>query len=189
MIHKRRIPEAIAFAAVLALGACGSAEAPGDAVPVAKEQRAVGVQPGYDGTTVKPGAPFRMSYRIVGTPIVGSPVTVELRVESLIRGREIAVDYRINDSDTMLLHEAQPARVLVEPADNENFVVQRVTVVPQRQGRMYLNVAASVDTDDGSMSSIMAVPIQVGEGGRLLEEQGEVVVGEDGEAIRVLPGD
>ncbi len=64
-----------------------------------------------------------------------------------------------------------------------------MTVVPQRQGRMYLNVAASLDTDEGSMSSIMAVPIQVGEGGRVLEEQGEVVVGEDGEAIRVLPGD
>ncbi len=189
MIRRRRIFPALAGAIVLALGACGSGAAPDNAAPQAKEQPTAGVQPGYDGTVVKPGAPFRMSYRIIGTPIVGSPVTVELRVETLERGRAIAVDYRINDSNTMLLHEAQPARVRVEPADNENFVVQRVTVVPQRQGRMYLNVAASIDTDEGSMSSIMAVPIQVGEGGRILEEQGEVVVGEDGEAIRVLPGD
>ncbi len=189
MIRKRRIRSAVAAAAVLALSACGSGAEPDATSPEEEVQNAAGVQPGYDGTTVKPGAPFRMSYRIIGTPIVGSPVTVELRVETLARGRQIAVDYRINDSATMLLHEAQPARVLIEPADNENFVIQRVTVVPQRQGRMYLNVAASIDTDDGSQSSIMAVPIQVGEGGRVLEEQGEVVVDEDGEAIRVLPGD
>ncbi len=189
MIRKQRISGAAALATVLALSACGSGAAPDATAPLEKVQDTAGVQPGYDATTVKPGAPFRMSYRIVGTPIVGSPVTVELRVETLARGREIAVDYRINDTATMLLHEAQPARVLIEPADNENFVVQRVTVVPQRQGRMYLNVAASIDTDDGSQSSIMAVPIQVGEGGRVLEEQGEVVIDEDGQAIRVLPGD
>lgn len=155
------------------------------AVSDAKKQ----VEPGYDGKVSKPGAPFAMSYRIIGTPIIGSPVTVELRVESLFRSKQVAVDYRINDASSMMLHEAQPARVLIEPAVNENFVVQRITVVPQREGRMYLNVAASVDSDDGAVSSIMAIPIQVGEGGRQLEEQGEVQVDEDGEAIRVLTND
>lgn len=189
MIRKRRDLIAVGAAAVLALNACGSGAAPDATAPPEKVRETTGVQPGHDGTVVKPGAPFRMSYRIIGTPIVGSPVIVEVRVETLEREQKIAVDYRINNSDRMLLHEAQPARVLVEPAANENFVLQRVTVVPQREGRMYLNVAASVDSDEGSMSSIMAVPIQVGAGGRELEEHGEVVVGEDGEAIRVLPGD
>lgn len=143
----------------------------------------------YDGTVMKPGAPFAMSYRIIGTPVVGSPVTVELRVESLLPSEEIAVDYRINDASSMMLHEAQPQRVLVEPAANERFVVQRVTVVPQREGRMYLNVAASIDSDEGALSSIMAIPIQVGEGARQLEEHGDVQLDEEGEAIRVLTND
>jgi hypothetical protein len=34
--------------------------------------------------------------------------------------------------------------------------------------------------------TMMAVPIQVGQGGRELEEQGELATDEDGEAIRVL---
>ena len=36
------------------------------------------------------------------------------------------------------------------------------------------------------MSSMMAIPIQVGSGGRKLEENGELQLDEDGEAIRVL---
>ena len=158
--------------------------APEDAMEVSAKP-----EPGYGGTVAKPGSPFGMKYRIIGTPIVGSPVTVELRVESYLGARPITVDYRINDASSMMLHEAQPARVLTEPAVNENFVVQRITVVPQREGRMYLNVAASVDSDDGSVSSIMAIPIQVGEGGRQLEEQGEVQLDENGEAVRVLTED
>jgi hypothetical protein len=36
---------------------------------------------------------------------------------------------------------------------------------------------------------MMAIPIQVGAGGRQLEEHGEVQLDEDGEAVRVLSGD
>jgi hypothetical protein len=171
----------------------------GGAGPASSTQKAVATaeatkpearaEVGYEGKAVKPGAPFAMSYRIIGTPVVGSPVTVELQIESLLGSQEIAVDYRINDATSMMLHEAQPERVMLEPAANEQFVVQRVTVVPQREGRMYLNVAASIDSDDGARSSIMAIPIQVGEGGRQIEEQGEVQLDEDGEAIRVLTND
>ncbi len=161
------------------------AATPEGGVPVSQKDAGQG----YDGTVSKPGAPFALSYRIIGTPVVGSPVTVELRIESLLQSQEIAVDYRINEASSMMLHEAQPARVLIEPAANENFVMQRVTVVPQREGRMYLNVSASVDSDVGAVASIMAIPIQVGEGGRQLEEEGEVQLDEKGEAIRVLTND
>ena len=89
----------------------------------------------------------------------------------------------------MSLHEAQPARVQVEPAANENFIAQRVTVIPQREGRIYLNVSASFETPEGSTSTIMAVPIQVGTGGPELRENGEVRLDENGEAVRVLTQD
>lgn len=181
--------------ATLALSACGngevseSAAASADNAPQAAPTEPAKPLFAHDGTVSKPGAPFTMSYRIIGTPIVGSPVTIDLRVESMLGAQPITVDYRINDAAAMSLHEAQPARIQVEPAANENFVAQRVTVVPQREGRLYLNVSASFETAEGSASTIMAVPIQVGAGGPELKEHGEVRRDENGEAIRVLTGD
>ncbi|MGI9248497.1 MAG: hypothetical protein ACR2QI_05750, partial [Woeseiaceae bacterium] len=143
-------------------------------------------EPGIDGTIAKPGSPFLVSYKVIGTPIVGSPVTVDLRVKSTLGSRPVNVSYRINDASAMMFHEAQPLEVEMAPAANEDFVAQQVTVIPQREGRLYLNIGASVETDDGSMSSMMAIPIQVGSGGLELQENGEVQLDENGEAIRVL---
>ena len=185
----------VTVCATLALSACGngdvdtSAAVSADNAPPAAPTAAAKPLFAYDGTVSKPGAPFAMSYRIIGTPIVGSPVTIDLRVESMLGAQPITVDYRINDAAAMSLHEAQPARVRVEPVANENFIAQRVTVVPQREGRLYLNVSASFETAEGSTSTIMAVPIQVGTGGPELRENGEVRQDENGEAVRVLTGD
>lgn len=191
---KRTLNPALILFAIAALVACGDSDvrATGTAgqAPGTKADAVSPVMPkpghDYDGTVRKPGSPFAMSYRIVGTPIVGSPVTIDLRVASTLGPREIAIDYRINDAAAMSLHEAQPDRVRVAPADNENFIVQRVTVVPQREGRLYLNVSASYETDEGSASAIMAVPIQVGAGGRELQENGRLQLDERGEPVRVL---
>ncbi len=188
--------------AIVALAACGgddvadstpAAETTPEAesAPVVKTARnsdavTPKVAPGYDGTIGKPGAPFRVSYDVVGTPIVGSPVTVNLRVSSALGARPVTVSYRINDASAMMFHDAQPKQVELAPAANQDFVTQQVTVIPQREGRLYLNVATAVETDDGSRSSVVAIPIQVGGGARRIEEQGEVQLDEDGEAIRVL---
>lgn len=177
----------------LTLSACGQGEVeePAAAVKAEREAQTPGdkVATQYDGTIGKPGAPFRVSYDVVGTPIVGSPVTVNLRVTSTLGSSPVTVKYRINDASAMAFHEAQPASVEIAPAANEDFVVQQVTVIPQREGRLYLNVATSVETDEGSQSSVVAIPLQVGAGARTIEEQGEVEVDEDGEAVRVLSSD
>lgn len=144
------------------------------------------LQPAYDGDVAKPGSPFAIRYRIVGTPIVGSPVAIDLRVESARDSRPINVRYRINDETAMMLHEAQPAEIRMEPAANENFIEQRVTVVPMREGRLYLNVGASLDDENGSASTVIAIPIQVGEGEREMQEHGELATDEEGESVRVL---
>ena len=122
-------------------------------------------------------------------PIVGSPVTIDLLVTSTLGSQPVTVSYRINDASAMMFHESQPAEVEMAPAADDNFIAQQVTVIPQREGRLYLNVGASVETDNGSMSSMMAIPIQVGLGGRELEEHGEVQLDENGEAVRVLSND
>ena len=77
----------------------------------------------------------------------------------------------------------------MEAAANETEFNQQVTIIPQREGRFYLNVSASYETEDGTMSTVTAIPIQVGTGARELQEHGEVQVGEDGEAVRVLTSD
>jgi hypothetical protein len=62
-----------------------------------------------------------------------------------------------------------------------------VRVIPLREGRLYLNVAAEVETESGSFSSVTAVPIQVGPAVRELQENGVVTTDENGELIRTLP--
>jgi hypothetical protein len=138
------------------------------------------------GAVVTPGSPYRVTYRIIGTPIVGSPVTVDLQVESASGSHPVTLDYRIRDASSMMLAESQPARVRMEPAANERLFRQQVTVIPQREGRFYLNVSASFETENGTQSTVTAIPIQVGSGTRELQDHGEVEVDENGEAVRVL---
>lgn len=189
----------VSTVALLSVAACGGGqveeEAPlaelaelAESIDLEKSAPQVTFKPGraYDGTVSKPGAPFSISYRIIGTPIVGSPVTIDLRVVSSLGPRPVTLDYRINDRSAMVLAESQLERVHMEPAANEESLRQQITVIPQRDGRLYLNVSASFESEDGTMSTVAAIPIQVGTGTRELQENGEVAVDENGDAVRVL---
>ena len=188
----------LAGATVLAVGlaACGSqdAEQTAAAEPVELKKTApdVSFKPAsddYTGTVSKPGSPYSISYRIIGTPIVGSPVVVDLKVTSSLGPRQVNLNYRINDASSMVLAESQPASVSEEFADNEKSMQQQVTVIPQREGRFYLNVSVSFDDETGTTSTVTAVPIQVGTGSRELQEHGRVETDENGESVRVLSND
>jgi len=179
---------AIAAVASIGLFACGGEEV----VEVAKNDSDASDKPSVDtfvSTVVKPGSPYSVSYRIIGTPIVGSPVMVELQLESNQGTQPLNLEYRINDATSMVLGESQPATVRMEFAANESAFTQQVTIIPQREGRFYLNVSASFETADGTMSTITAIPIQVGTGTRELQPHGEVQLDEDGNAVRVLTND
>ena len=142
--------------------------------------------PDLGGAMVTPGSPFHVTYTIIGTPVVGSPVTVDLQIESVTQSQPVNLEYRIRDSSSMMLADSQPARVRMEPAANERVFKQQVTVIPQREGRFYLNVSASFETKEGTRSTVTAIPLQVGSGTRELQENGEVQVDENGEAVKVL---
>ena len=66
-------------------------------------------------------------------------------------------------------------------------MMHQATIIPLREGRLYLNVSASIETEEGTMSTVTAIPVQVGEGGREVEENGTLSTDENGEAIRSLP--
>ena len=140
-------------------------------------------------TTAKPSGPVQISYRIIGQPIVGQPVAIDLRFSSALGVRPFNVSYRINDATALLMPESQPLSVTISPTSGEEsaaFAAQ-VTVIPMREGRLYLNVAAQIETDGGSLSSVTAVPIQVGAAPRELQDNGVVTTDENGELIRTLP--
>lgn len=140
----------------------------------------------YD-VTAKPGGPVRISYRIIGTPIIGQPVTVDLKVESNVGDVPVTLSYASNDSTAMTFPESQLKSVALAFAANAREIGQQVTVIPQREGRLFLNVAAQMQTDTGSLQTVTAIPIQVGGAPRQLEQNGTVTTDENGELIRDMP--
>lgn len=141
-------------------------------------------------TTVKPQGPVQIDYKIIGTPIVGQPVAVDLYVTSTAGQGEISLDYRISDMTALQFPESQAEQVTMAAAPaGEPASRQQVRVIPLREGRLYLNVSAKVKTDTGSLSTASAIPIQVGTPARRVEEHGELATDENGEAIRILDSD
>lgn len=170
----------IILTALACLAACGDS-----AVETASEAPDAAVLPA--DFTAKPQGPVTIDYRIIGTPIVGQPLAIDIEVVSLVGEQTIALSYRINDSTAMELSEAQPADVAVIPNAEGEPSVQQVRLVPLREGRLFLNVSASVAVDGGTISSAIAVPIQVGSAPRQPESNGTVTTDDQGEAIHSLP--
>lgn len=140
----------------------------------------------YD-VTAKPGGPVRISYRIIGTPVVGQPVSIDLKVESNVGDAPITLTYATNDSTAMTFPESQQKSMALAFADDAREVAQQVTVVPMREGRLFLNVAAQMQTETGSLQTVTAIPLQVGAAARQLQQNGVVTTDENGELIRDMP--
>ena len=137
--------------------------------------------------TGKPQGPVRIDYRIIGTPVVGQPVTVDLTVKSNVGDAPVTLSYGTNDSTAMSFAEAQQRMVSLAFVDDERTAGQQVTVIPAREGRLFLNVTANLQTDTGSLQTVTAIPIQVGAAPRELQQNGVVTTDENGELIREMP--
>ena len=180
--------------AALLIGACSdnSVENASEVVaePHASKAPDVSSKPGMsDGRTIKLQGPVSITYQIIGAPIVGQAVAVDLQVVSNIGPQAITLTYRVNDTTAMQFPEAQPPSVSMAATSSVDPQLQQVRVIPLREGRLFLNVSASMETDGGTVSSVIAIPIQVGAAVRQEQEHGTVTTDEDGEAIRVLSGE
>ncbi len=182
--------------ALLGLAACGgdsepaaTASAP-DKPAVDKTQVADTTRDeGFVRVPATPASPFVFDYRIIGTPIVGSPVSFDLNVQSLLGNMPIDLSYQIIDTTALAMPDAQPRQLTVAPLAGEEFVRERVTVIPMREGRMFFNVSAAVQTSDGTTSTVISIPLHVGEVDTGLVEHGELQTNEEGETTRVLRQD
>ena len=164
----------------LCLAACGDGGADTQSEPSV-------TTPSRGGVTAKPQGPVSIQYRIIGTPVVGQPLAIDIEVRSLAGDQAISLAYRINDSTAMELAEAQPASVSIVPHPGGEPSLQQVQLVPLREGRLFLNVSASVEVDSGTVSSAIAIPIQVGAAPREVQPNGTITTDDDGQAIHSLP--
>lgn len=159
----------------------GETSAGAGGTPAAAPAQAVeGRSPG------KPAAPVDIEYRILGTPLVGQPVAVEIRLSSPAAGQRLRIQYSINDAGSLVFADAQPRSIDVEIPRDASAAARQVRVVPQREGRVYLNVAAEVTTENGMMLKSIAIPISVGSNAVTLETNGALKQS-DGETVLSLP--
>jgi hypothetical protein len=176
--------------ASLALGACRQAsdDATGvDEAPAAAATAESGAaaRQAYPG---KPSAPISIDYTVIGTPVVGQPVNINLELSSSLPGQSVTLNYRINDARNLAFPQAQPQRVaLPPPPADASRMSQQVTVVPQREGRLYLNVSAEIETAEGTIMKSIAIPIQVGSAPRQPQTNGELREDADGETVISMP--
>ena len=177
------------MAIVVILGST-AAGAPGNAKPAASGIAPSPTAVDADGEakrTAKIGGPVTINYRLIGRPAIGQPLSIALLVTSALTDRPVRVDYRILDVTALRLADSQLPYATIDQATDVSAGEEQVTVVPLREGRTYLNVAATVETEEGSIATVTAIPIQVGERTRA-RENGVLSTDSDGAPIRVLQG-
>ncbi|NCF24648.1 MAG: hypothetical protein GWP60_08930 [Gammaproteobacteria bacterium] len=181
------------IAASSMLGACGGGSDQQTQTPAAGQDAAtqtpVAVLTPDEkySVTGKPQGPVRIDYRVIGTPVVGQPVTIDLVVKSNVGDEPVTLSYEMNDSTAMSFPATQQQTVSLAFPDEPRRTGQQVTVIPAREGRLFLNVTAHMQTDTGSLQTITAIPIQVGAAPRRLRENGVVTTDENGELLREMP--
>jgi len=182
---KRFLPNNILLIAIamFSLGACSDESGTSATASAVRPAAVVGdrsaTSPG------KPSAPISIEYEILGKPIVGLPVAINITVRATQDLGPVVVSYSINDASALLFQDGQIEKR--EYRDFSELDMQQVTVIPQREGRLYINVSAEVQTPGGSMIKSMAIPIRVGSAPVPRQINGELKQGPDGETVISMP--
>lgn len=177
--HRCLLPFLLLLAAGCNAGG-GDAAAPA-AAPDAKAEPRPGRSPG------KPAAPVEIRYQVLGTPLVGQPVAIELTLVAAPTGQPLRLSYYINDPESLRFAEAEPQQLELSIDAAEGSAARQVTVVPLREGRLYLNVTAEIATDAGFLLKSIAVPLSVGYAEGEPAASGKLEQGADGESVVSMP--
>jgi len=176
------------------LGACNTDSEPAAGQPpqsAAPERNSAQVEKAAESAARpagKPMAPVSIRYEVVGRPVMGQPVSINLEITSNTKDQPVSVQYRSSDESSVAFPEAQPQAVELGTLDRGESTMQQVTVVPLREGRVYLNVSAAVETSQGTMFRSLAVPIQVGSAPDGADAvNGELTETAEGETVISMP--
>ena len=137
---------------VVQIAACGEGRLAGSGPAVASGDPLEGKEQ---------GAPFTLSYSVVGNAVVGRPIGIDIEFENLLPDRPATITYRASEAGSITFPAAQPAQFELVPVDGGEQKPLQINVVPQRDGRVFLGVAVAVETDTGSVVKSMAIPLQV----------------------------
>ena len=129
-------------------------------------------------------APVDVRYRLLTTPQVGQPVQIEVSLVPLVDAA--SVGFKLRPDDGVLV--ASNTRSFTADAVSARIPQsQIVSVTPQREGRFYVSVDASIVVHGETKSRVVMIPIQVGTGGPELERMGETMTDAEGNRIISLP--
>jgi hypothetical protein len=170
--------------------ACGGG---GDGTPVGTAEPAGGDQTGTvqaiaDAPVMSPGkptAPISIDYDIVNNPIVGAPVQINVTVSS--PEGPVRVRYSINDASALQFQEGQVEEEEIQAPSRAE--PRQLRVIPLREGRVFVNVSAEVDTPGGKMIRSMAIPLRVGAAPDGPAVNRALADGPDGEAVIKMPAE
>ena len=129
-------------------------------------------------------APVAVRYRLLATPRVGQPFELEVSVIPLVDAA--SVEFALRPDENILISAATRSFTVDKVSAR---IAQRriVSATPQREGRFYINVDASVFVHGEMQSRTVTIPIQVGIGGPELEKMGETMMDAEGNRIISLP--
>jgi len=185
-MHNRHTGLLIAATTLVLVSACGNSSD-----PAAPHQASASGKPALAAPTgsspEKPSAPINFRYVVQGTPVVGQPVSIDVFVSSSVTDAPINLYYRVNDASSMSFPESQAKRTELAIGPDDKLRAQQITVIPQREGRLYLNVSAEIETATGTMLKTMSIPIQVGSAPPELNTNGELIKTEEGETVVSMP--
>lgn len=174
----------LATIAAISIAACGDEPASTAAIP-ANKAAAKFAEPGSTSPG-KPSAPITIDYEVLGKAIVGLPVSINVQVHGTRDDLgPVSVSYSINDRSALQFQSGQVERYDI--LDLREARQEQLAVIPQREGRLYVNVSVEVETPGGMMIKSMAIPIQVGSAPEPSRDDGEVMQGPDGERVQSMP--
>jgi hypothetical protein len=172
----------IAAPAILLLGACEQ-ESTASTEQLAATSEGVPSSPTASRRSPA-DAPVDVRYRLLTTPQVGQPVQIEVSLVPLVDAASVGFKLRPDDG---VLVASNMRSFTVNAAKARMPQSQIVSVTPQREGRFYVNVDASVIVNGEMKSRVVIIPIQVGTGGPELERMGETLTDAEGNRIISLP--
>lgn len=106
---------------------------------------------------------FEIKYDIQGKPIIGQAVSVKLIFDGFLESEQIQIEFKIEDPSSMIFSDAQVEKINLQynKTKNDSIFIQNVSIIPQKTGRIFLNVILSYEIESGIVSIMKAIPIYV----------------------------
>ena len=133
----------------------------------------------------KPEAPIDFSYSLAAKPRIGEEVELQITCSPQRQAEDVEITF--SSSEGLDLYAARTTETVDLIQAGETFE-RTITVVPQTEGLLYVNVHASLFMDGRMQARAISIPVVVGDGSvRQLKPEFPVQVDETGEKIISLP--